>query len=124
MSRRWGAIAVAYLLVLQALFAGLASGVTAATVSLDRELALTLCASAETGPVGADHGGAAIPHADQNCCTAACPMLAGGEPPEAGFEPVIHRAADQVAFSRRLDRPSGFLAGRSSANPRAPPVQV
>jgi hypothetical protein len=124
MSRRWVAIAAAYLLVLQAIFAGLASGAKAASISLDRELALTLCAPGDTATASADHGGAGAQHADQSCCALGCPMSAGGQPPGADFEPVVHRAADQVAFSERLDRPLGFLSGRSPANPRAPPVTV
>lgn len=124
MSRRWVAIAAAYLLVLQAIFAGLASGAKAANISLDREFALTLCAPGNTAPASADHAGTATPHADQSCCTPGCAMSAAGQPPEASFEPVVHRAADQVAFSKRLDRPLGFLAGRSPANPRAPPFMV
>jgi hypothetical protein len=123
LSRRWVAIAAAYLLVLQAIFAGLSSAAYAASVSLDRELALTLCAPSNTAPARTDHGGAAT-HVDQSCCTLGCPMSAGGQPPEANFEPVVHRAADQVAFSKRFDRPSGFLAGRSPANPRAPPAEI
>ena len=39
-SSRWVAIAAAYLLVLQAVFVGLASGAHAAGMSLDRSLAI------------------------------------------------------------------------------------
>ena len=39
--RRWVALAAAYLVVLQAIFAGLTSGANAASFSLDRSLAIT-----------------------------------------------------------------------------------
>jgi hypothetical protein len=121
MSRRWVAVAAVYLLVLQAIFAGMASGARAASISLDHELAFMLCAPGSMAPADAEHGGKTAPHADMSCCTLGCPMSAGGLPAVAGFAPVVHRAADQVAFSRRLDRPLGFLSGRTPANPRAPP---
>jgi hypothetical protein len=98
---------------LQAIFAGMASGARAASISLDHELAF---------PADAHDGGTAAPHADLSCCTLGCTMSAGCLPSVAGFAPVVHRAADQVAFSRRLDRPLGFISGRGPANPRAPPL--
>jgi hypothetical protein len=107
---------------LQAIFAGMASGARAASISLDGKLAVTLCAPGSMAPADASHNGSTAPHADMSCCTLGCPMAAGGLPFLAGFEPVVHRAADLVAFSRRLDRPLGFLSGRTPANPRAPPV--
>lgn len=122
LSRRWVAVAAAYLLVLQAIFAGMASGARAAGNGLDHELAITLCAPGSITPADADHSGSAAAHADMSCCTLGCAMPAGGLPSAAVFAPVVHRAADQVAFSRGLDRPSGFLSGRTPANPRAPPV--
>jgi len=124
LSRRWVAVAAAYLLVLQAIFGGMASGARAASISLDHELAFMLCAPGSMAPADAEQGGTTAPHADMSCCTLGCPMAAGGLPAVAGFVPVVHRAADQVAFSRRLDRPLGFLSGRTPANPRAPPFAV
>ncbi len=122
LSRRWVAVAAAYLLVLQAIFAGMASGARAASISLDHELAFTLCAPGSVVPADAHDGGTAAPHTDLSCCTLGCPMSAGCLPSVAGFAPVVHRAADQVAFSRRLDRSLGFISGRGPANPRAPPL--
>lgn len=123
-ARRWVALAAAYLLVLQAVFAGLASGAQAGGVTLDRSLAMTLCAPGEM-PVtsGGDQG---TPHHDRmNCCVLGCALSGGGLPaPAASFLPVVHRPADLIAFARHLDAPQGFIAGRSPANPRAPPALV
>lgn len=123
-SSRWVAIAAAYLLVLQAVFAGLASGAHAGGMSLDRTLALTLCAPGKAPPgEGSGHGTAQ--HDQMTCCVLGCAFPGSGEPPAAaGFTPVSHRAVDQVAFARRLDAPHGYVAGRSPANPRAPPFVV
>ncbi|SFC61740.1 hypothetical protein SAMN05428997_10910 [Bosea sp. CRIB-10] len=121
--RRWVALAAAYLVVLQAIFAGLASGANAASFSLDRSLAMTLCAPGETaGPTG--HGEAAA-HELMSCCMLGCAFSGTGAPAAPSNSlPVIHRAVDLVAFQRRLDLPAGFAAGRSPANPRAPPARV
>lgn len=120
----WVPIAVACLLVVQALFAGLASGAHAASMSLDRTLALTLCAPGEApGGTAADTGSAG--HDLTICCVLGCAPSGGGEAPAAaGFAPVVHRAIDLIAFARRLDAPHGYVAGRSPANPRAPPAAV
>lgn len=119
--RRWVAVAAAYLVVLQAVFAGLASGANAAAFSLDRALALTLCAGGEA-PAGTSHGDAAA-HDQSSCCLLGCALSGGGAPAApAAFLPVIHRPVDLIAFQRRLDLPHGFAAGRSPANPRAPPA--
>jgi hypothetical protein len=120
-SRRWVAIIAAYLLVLQALFTGLASGAHAASMSLDRSLALALCAPGEMpAPSASDQG--AAQHDRTSCCVIGCALTGGGLPaPAASFLPVIHRPVDLVAFARHLDAPQGYVAGRSPANPRAPP---
>ncbi|OYW62914.1 MAG: hypothetical protein B7Z40_15980 [Bosea sp. 12-68-7] len=120
-SRRWVAIIAAYLLVLQAVFTGLASGAHAASMSLDRSLALALCAPGEMpAPTASDQGTAQ--HDRTNCCVIGCALSGGGLPaPAASFLPVVHRPVDLVAFARRLDAPQGSIAGRSPANPRAPP---
>lgn len=123
-SSRWVAIAAAYLLVLQAVFAGMASGAHASGMSLDRTLAMTLCAPGEA-PSGGGSGNGTAQHEQTTCCVLACAFPGSGEPPvAAGFTPVIHRAVDLVAFARRLDAPDGYVAGRSPANPRAPPFVV
>jgi len=120
--RRWVALAAAYLVVLQAIFAGLASGANAASVSLDRSLAMTLCAGGDQ-PMSQSDGAAA--HELMSCCMLGCAFTGAGAPAApADFLPVVHRAVDLVAFQRRLDLPSGFVAGRSPANPRAPPASL
>jgi hypothetical protein len=120
--RRWVALAAAYLVVLQAIFAGLSSGANAASFSLDRSMAMTLCAG---GDVSASQGGAAAAHEPMSCCMLGCAFAGTGAPAApAAFLPVVHRAVDLVAFQRRLDLPSGFVAGRSPANPRAPPASL
>ena len=120
-SRRWVAIIAAYLLVLQAVFAGLASGAHAGSMSLDRTLAMTLCAPGDM-PVGANSPQGTAQHDQMTCCVPGCAFSGAGLPePASGFLPVVHRAVDLVAFARRLDAPQGYVAGRSPANPRAPP---
>jgi len=119
--RKLGAIAAAYLLVLQAVFAGLASGANAASMSLDRTLAMTLCAPGEMPP---GHDGAGT-HQQPSCCSFGCVLSGGGAPAApASFVAVVHRPADLIAFQNRLDLPHGFVAGRSPANPRAPPATI
>lgn len=123
-ARRWVAIAAAYLLVLQAVFAGLASGAQAGGVALDRSLAMTLCAPGEM-PVASGGDQGASHHDRSDCCVLGCALSGGGLPaPAASFLPVVHRPADLIAFARHLDAPHGFIAGRSPANPRAPPALV
>lgn len=113
------AIAAAYLLVLQAVFVGLASGANAAGASLDRTLAMTLCAPGEMPPAN----DSAAAHQMPSCCTLGCFLSGDGSPVSpAGFVAIVHRPIDLIAFQRRLDLPLGFAAGRSPANPRAPPT--
>lgn len=121
--RSWVAIFAAYLLVLQAVFAGLAAGSYANAVSLDRTLALTHCAPSGGSQAGGDQQ-APQDHAGMSCCTAGCPMVVGGDPVQPTFRRLLRRPVDQVSFLRRLDRPVGFLADRSPGNPRAPPVRA
>jgi hypothetical protein len=117
----WVAIVAAYLLVLQAVFAGLAAGSYANAFSLDRTLALTHCAPGGEPPAGGDHQKSQN-HAGMSCCTAGCPMAVGGDPAQPTVKLVLRRSVDQIAFLRRLDRPVGYLADRSPGNPRAPPA--
>ena len=119
--RSWVAILAAYLLVVQALFAGFAAGAYANALSLDRTLALTHCAPSGDASPGGEHDKAQN-HAGMSCCTAGCPMLAGTDPVQSGFQILSQRPADIVAFARRLDRPVGFLSDHSPGNPRAPPA--
>jgi hypothetical protein len=123
-SRRWIATIAVYVLVLQAVFAGLASGAHAGGMSLDRTLAMTLCAPGEMPAGGSSDNGAAA-HDQMTCCILGCAFPGGAAPlPTGGYLPVTHRAVDLVAFARRLDAPSGYVAGRSPANPRAPPSKA
>lgn len=123
-SSRWVAITAAYLLVLQALFAGMASGAHASGMSLDRALAMTLCASGEA-LLGTHSDQASTPHDLMSCCTLGSAFPGSdGVPATVAYLPVIHRAIDLIAFARRLDAPHGYVAGRSPANPRAPPSQA
>lgn len=119
--RSWVAILAAYLLVVQALFAGFAAGSYANALSLDRTLALTHCAPSGDSSAGGDHDKAQN-HAGMSCCTAGCPMLVGADPIQSDFQILSQRPADVVAFARRLDRPVGFLSDHSPGNPRAPPA--
>ena len=120
--RRWVALAAAYLVVLQAIFAGLSSGANAASFSLDRSLAMTLCAG---GDAPASQSDAAATHELMSCCMLGCAFTGAGAPAApTNSLPVVHRSVDLVAFQRRLDLPSGFVAGRSPANPRAPPASL
>lgn len=119
--RSWVATFAAYLLVVQALFAGFAAGSYANALSLDRTLALTHCAPSGDAPAGGDHDKQQN-HAGMSCCTAGCPMLVGGDPVQADFRILPQRPVDFVAFARRLDRPVGFLSDHSPGNPRAPPA--
>lgn len=120
--RRWVALAAAYLVVLQAIFAGIASGANAAGFSLDRSLAMTLCAG---GDLPASQGDDAAAHQPATCCMLGCAFTGTGAPAApADFLPIVHRTVDLVAFQRRLDLPAGFVAGRSPANPRAPPARA
>lgn len=116
---RLAAIAAAYLLVLQAVFGGLASGAHAASMSLDRSLGMTLCAPGEMPPTD----GRAAAHEMPSCCMLGCFLSGSGAPAgAAGFSPITHRPVDLIAFQLRRDLPHGFAAGRSPANPRAPPA--
>jgi hypothetical protein len=110
--------------VLQAVLAGVASGAHAASVSLDRSLAMSLCAPGETPPAGGSDQGSAR-HADMADCVMGCAVASSGAPAIVGdYRPVVHRFVDMIAFARRLDAPHGYVAGRSPANPRAPPSRI
>lgn len=119
--RSWVAICAAYLVVVQALFAGFAAGTYANALSFDRTLALTHCAPSGDAPARSDHE-QPQGHASMSCCTAGCPLLVVGEPARSDVRILQQRPADFVAFARRLDRPVGFLSDYSPGNPRAPPA--
>jgi hypothetical protein len=119
--RSWVAVFAAYLLVVQALFAGFAAGAYANALSLDRTLALTHCAPSGDNAAGGDHDKSQN-HAGMSCCTAGCPMLVGADPVQPEFQLLVQRPADRIAFVRRLDRPVGFLSDHTPGSPRAPPA--
>lgn len=121
---RWVAFAATCLLVLQAVLAGVASGAHAASMSLDRSLAMSLCAPGEMPPANASDQGSAR-HAGMTDCVLGCAVSGAGAPAAVGdYRPVVHRVVDLIAFARRLDAPHGYVAGRSPANPRAPPAAL
>lgn len=117
----WVAVFAAYLLVIQALFAGFAAGAYANAISFDRTLALTHCAPSGEAHAGGEHDSSQA-HAGMSCCTAGCQILVVSDPGQPDFQILTQRPADLVAFVRRLDRPVGFLSGHSPLNPRAPPA--
>jgi hypothetical protein len=121
--RSWVAVFAAYLLVVQALFAGLGAGAYANALHLDRTLALTHCAPSGEGTASGEHDKSTA-HAGMGCCTAGCPMLVGGDPGQPNFRILSQRPTDLIAFVHRLDRPVGFLTDHSPRNPRAPPVAL
>ncbi|MGO4738554.1 hypothetical protein AB4099_18540 [Bosea sp. 2KB_26] len=119
---RWVAVAVAYLLVLQVVLTGLASGANAASIAFDRTLAITLCSPSAASPGDTTDRGTAQ-HDLMSGCALGCSHSTHADVPSAiGYLPVVYRIVDRNAFIRRLDAPHGFVAGRSPANPRAPPV--
>lgn len=122
---RWIAVAAAYLLVLQAVLAGLASGAHAADRVLAQSLGMTLCSPlASHDPGGAYGQDAAQPDITDHCRTV-CALAANVLVPTAdAHAPVVYRAIDRVAFACQLDTPQGYVGGRSPANPRAPPVRA
>ncbi|HEV7259176.1 MAG TPA: hypothetical protein VGN82_15455 [Bosea sp. (in: a-proteobacteria)] len=92
-------------------------------MSLDRALAMTLCATGDAP--GAHSDQASAPHDLMSCCVTGSAFPGGdGSPVSGTYLPVVHRAIDLIAFARRLDLPHGYVAGRSPANPRAPPAQA
>lgn len=119
--RSWIAVFAAYLLVIQAVFTGLAAGAYANAVTFDRNLALTHCAPSGDAVPGGDHDKSQA-HAGMSCCTAACQALAGGDPTQPEFELLTHRPVDLVAFIQRLDQPVGYLSDHAPGSPRAPPA--
>ncbi len=118
--RRWVALAAAYIVVLQAIFAGLASGANAASFSLDRSLAMTLCAGGDV-PAAPDNGAAT--HEQPLCCAIGCSLSGSGAPAApADFLPIAHRPAQPGAIKGPPSQTHGFGDDRSPANPRAPPA--
>lgn len=122
-SSRWVAFAATCLLVLQAVLAGVTSGAHAASMSLDRSLAMSLCAPGEMPSAGSEKG--TTGHDQMTCCVPGCTASgSAGLSTTGAYLPVVHRTVDLIAFARRLDAPPGYVAGRSPANPRAPPSEV
>ena len=119
--RSWVAVFAAYLLVLQAIFAGFAAGSYANAHALDLTLALTHCAPSGDAAPGGDHDTSQA-HGAMSCCTAACHMPIAMPPVQPAFEILTHRAVDRAAFVRKLDQPVGYLSDHSPGRPRAPPT--
>jgi len=118
--RRLVALVAAYLVVLQAVFAGLASGTHAASLSLDRSLAMTLCAG---GDAPANSDSSAAGHDQALRCAIGC-SLSGADalPLPADVLPIVHRSAGLDVCQRRSSQVRGVGDGHVPANPRAPPA--
>ena len=102
-SSRWVAVAVAYLLVLQVVLTGLASGANAASIALDRTLAITLCSPGDSSPGDTTDRGTAQ-HDLMSGCALGCSHPAHANVPSAiGFLPVVYRIVDLTALIRHLD---------------------
>ncbi|SON57731.1 hypothetical protein HDIA_4190 [Hartmannibacter diazotrophicus] len=83
-SRSWVAILAAYLLVVQAMFAGVAAGAYANTLMPDRTPARAYCAPSGDIAPGGNHDKSQA-HSGKNCWTAGCQALVSGEPAPAHF---------------------------------------
>jgi hypothetical protein len=119
--RRWIAVAAAYLVVLQAIFAGLSAGAHAASLGLDRSLATPLCTSGEI-ILGQGGDAAAAIHDQTSCCTSGCAYSGSGPAAPGSFTLIARRpvAASIIAIAQTPAH--GFVTGRLPANPRAPPA--
>lgn len=122
--RRWVAVAAAYLLVLQAVLAGLASGAHAADRTLAQSLGMTLCSPLGSHDPGAHDDAAGQPDMMDHCRTVCALASNVVVPTSDAHAAVVYRTVDRVAFARQLDTPQGYVGGRSPANPRAPPSRV
>lgn len=113
------ALAVAYLVVLQALLGGVSSGAHAGSLASAGALGQVLCLSMQTAPASpADPA-----HHTPDCCTTGCQTSAGAAlPPPAGTA----LALPQATTHAQLLLPSvGFLAASDERTPRhtrAPPL--
>lgn len=118
---RLAVLALAYLLLAQTIFVGLAAGARAGIVNLDRALAISLCAPGEAsvGKAG-EHGSA--PHDEALCCIAGCTASGNAVLTTApDFETTRH----DLVSEPKLDSKDAWLAlpvMRSPVHPRAPPV--
>lgn len=115
------ALAVAYLLVAQAVFTGLAAGAKAGALRLDRTLAISLCAPDEAASAtAAEHGSPPLDEA--LCCAVGCTASGNAVPTAApDFETTRH----DLLSEPKLDSEDAWLARpviRSPIHPRAPPV--
>ncbi|CAA0097214.1 Uncharacterised protein [Starkeya nomas] len=113
------ALAVAYLVVLQTLLGGLASGAHAASgVALDA-FGQVLCVGAHNAPSSPDEPA----HHTPDCCTTGCQMSAGaGLPPPASISLAAPSAA--VLLRKVVPRSAAVALGveRSPRHTRAPPL--
>ena len=113
------ALAVAYLLVLQALLGGLASGAHAGSLSAVDGFGQVLCLGAHDGPSSPTDPA----HHTPDCCTTGCQVGAGAAlPPPIGI--AVARPAAVRHVQPLLPRPLA-LAGSGERSPRhirAPPL--
>lgn len=115
--RRTGGVIAAYLIVLQAVLAGVALGAAPVAADPFTTLCRTLASDETPGP---EKGHAALP----DCCVGVCALHAVGvEGPSDSFAPASPDVAAEPAATKpdALGPPS---QDRTPANPRAPPVRA
>ena len=115
LKRRVGGVLAAYLVVLQAVLAGLALGAT--PVAADPFTVLCRPGASQQAPDAPKKH-----HALPDCCVTGCVMLSGGmAPPETAVAPLQTREIDTAAPVAGTDVPPRSDA-RTPRNPRAPPA--
>ena len=114
-----GRALAAYLIVLQAVLAGLALG--AAPVAADPLSIICNAAASDSSPAQQpDRGHKSLP----GCCVSGCPMLSGWTaPPPAGAVAPRPAARNEAVLIDRSGVPPPAAAGRTPLNPRAPPAR-
>ncbi|MGA0563591.1 hypothetical protein ACO2RV_14190 [Ancylobacter sp. VNQ12] len=113
------ALAVAYLVVLQALLGGLASGAHAGSLASVDAFGQVLCLGVQTGPASPDDPA----HHTPDCCATGCQTSVGTAlPPPAGTLLAAPSAVDHA--QPLLPRPVVLASGveRSPRHTRAPPL--
>ncbi|WP_051955925.1 DUF2946 family protein [Beijerinckia mobilis] len=120
----WVTFGVALLFVVQAFFMGLASGAMAATMGSSHPVHdHSLCAESGGGDHDASDPMPAHPHGP-DCCTAGCPMLAGGLLPVLVLSIWISvQAGETLVFARPPDVQIPAFPEHSPKRARAPPAQ-
>lgn len=115
MWRRCGGVLAAYLLVLQAIVAGLAIGAQPVAADPFAVICHTSDAAGSTEPEKRHIG---FP----KCCVAGCPMLGGGMAPPAAFTPTPPTAAGRLVSRMAAHGPAAPSSQRTPRSTRAPPT--